>query len=184
MTNDPKPMTKKNRNAPESSGKSCEAPGCREAGDYKAPRSFHRLNDYVWFCLDHVREYNKAWDYFKNMKSRDIESFMKEAVIGHRPTWRMGQQPIFTRESLKEKLEEFLRFRIDNPAPIKRRETPETKALALFGLAEPVTVKEVKARYKKLAREHHPDVNKGSKAAEEQFKRVTEAYRLLLAHYA
>ena len=59
--------------------------------------------------------------------------------------------------------------------------TPEGRALAVLELTPPVTVAEVKARYKMLVKKHHPDANGGAKAAEERFKQISEAYRIVLA---
>lgn len=39
--------------------------------------------------------------------------------------------------------------------------------------------KEIKASYRKLARQYHPDANPGKKDAEEKFKEITEAYEVL-----
>jgi hypothetical protein len=45
----------------------CDHPGCEAGGDYRAPRSRLELNHYYWFCLDHVRGYNAAWNYYAGM---------------------------------------------------------------------------------------------------------------------
>ena len=49
----------------------------------------------------------------------------------------------------------------------------------LLGVARDAGDKEVRQAYRKLAREHHPDVNGGDKASEEKFKQINEAYRVL-----
>jgi molecular chaperone DnaJ len=41
------------------------------------------------------------------------------------------------------------------------------------------TAEEIKKAYKKLARKYHPDVNPGDKKAEEQFKKISQAYAIL-----
>lgn len=49
----------------------------------------------------------------------------------------------------------------------------------ILGLGPKASQEEIKAAYKRLAREHHPDVNHGSKESEEAFKKVLEAYQTL-----
>lgn len=49
----------------------------------------------------------------------------------------------------------------------------------ILGVARSATDKEIKANYRKLARQFHPDANPGSKTAEEKFKEITEAYEVL-----
>ena len=39
--------------------------------------------------------------------------------------------------------------------------------------------KEIRQAYRKLTREHHPDVNHGDKASEEKFKQINEAYTVI-----
>ena len=48
-----------------------------------------------------------------------------------------------------------------------------------LNVARDATTEEIKKAYRKLALEHHPDRNQGSKEAEERFKEVTEAYEVL-----
>ncbi len=49
----------------------------------------------------------------------------------------------------------------------------------ILGLSRSATDKDIKQAYRKLARQYHPDVNPGNKAAEEKFKEINEAYEVL-----
>ncbi len=65
-----------------------------------------------------------------------------------------------------------------------RLQTEEQKALALFGLDQPVTFAEIKTRYKTLAKQLHPDANGGDAEAEERLKIVNQAYAALKISFA
>jgi molecular chaperone DnaJ len=49
----------------------------------------------------------------------------------------------------------------------------------VLGVKRSATDKEIKKAYRRLAREHHPDLNPGSKEAERRFKEISEAYHVL-----
>jgi curved DNA-binding protein CbpA len=174
--------------------KACDWHGCTGRGSHRAPRYRHSAGsnnpgDYYWFCPVHVREYNQRWDFFDGMSMDAIEQFQKDAVTGHRPTWQPdspGRQGWGVSE---EEVEAALhRFFMQNPgrasAQKTTRATPERsrrdmEALAVLELPAEATAAEIKKRYKILVKKLHPDVNKGHKEREEQFKRVVEAYQQL-----
>ena len=49
----------------------------------------------------------------------------------------------------------------------------------ILGVSPDADAKTIKQAYRKLARQHHPDVNPGNKEAEEKFKTINEAYQAL-----
>lgn len=49
----------------------------------------------------------------------------------------------------------------------------------LLGVSRGASAEEIKKAYRKLALQHHPDRNEGSKESEERFREVTEAYEVL-----
>jgi DnaJ-class molecular chaperone len=49
----------------------------------------------------------------------------------------------------------------------------------VLGVARTAEAKDIKRAYRKLARQHHPDLHPGDKKAEERFKEVAGAYDLL-----
>jgi len=164
----------------------CAMPGCVEPAYHKAPKAPNLLKQYHWFCLPHVREYNAKWDYFTGMNADQIEAFRKDAVLGHRPTWRIGTQS-FTDPvvQLQEAIASMLGGRPAQKQPANgthyiRLTRKDTRALATLDLDNlPESLEELKKHYKSLVKRCHPDVNKGDKASEERFKAVTAAYQHL-----
>ena len=49
----------------------------------------------------------------------------------------------------------------------------------ILGVSRSASIIEIKQAYRKLALKHHPDKNGGSPAAEERFKEIAEAYKVL-----
>ena len=62
--------------------------------------------------------------------------------------------------------------------------TPEGEALAIMDLEAPVTLLEIKTRYKTLAKKYHPDLNPGDSKAEDLLKTINMAYTILKLSYA
>lgn len=161
----------------------CSWPECTSPGEFPAPKSRARLRDYRWFCLEHIRLYNQAWDYFSGMSEAEIAQYQVDAIHGHNPTWKMGvaseQDKTFLHHKLLDeiaKLQGIPMARQKNPNPLPPR---ERDALSTLGLAYPVTVKEIKKRYKELVKRYHPDINNNDKQREEQFKTISQAYKVL-----
>lgn len=161
--------------------KRCTWDGCACEGVYPAPKA-RDSREYFWFCLEHVRQYNKSWDYFRGMEPEAIESFNREAIHGHRPTWKRGiDAHIYyskKQDKILESLHDFLNITPEKPQepvlPLKERE-----CLAALGLAYPVTLKEIKKHYKTLVKRCHPDVTNNDRALSEQFKIISQAYQYL-----
>lgn len=156
----------------------CDHPGCSHEGEYRAPRARDRLNEYYWFCLDHVRAYNAAWDYYRGMSSDQIEREVRQDTTWQRQTWPLGAQTGNRRFS----------FTVHDPFEVfgegageaARPMTAEEEAMRVMDLAPPLTLAGLKTRYKELVKRHHPDANGGDKDAEEKFKQVNHAYTTLL----
>ena len=68
----------------------CQWPGCDAPATHRAPKGRLRASEYWQFCLEHVREYNNSYNFFAGMSDDAIAKYQKEAITGHRPTWKMG----------------------------------------------------------------------------------------------
>lgn len=80
----------------------CAFPECPAEGSFRAPRSRSELDQHIWLCLDHVREHNKAWDYFAGMSQAEIEAHVQRDIIGWRPTWPLGRLSANTPETAEK----------------------------------------------------------------------------------
>src|SRR5262249_32134518 len=63
------------------------------------------------------------------------------------------------------------------------KNTPEFEAMVIMGLEPPLSLEGIKARYKELAKKHHPDLNGGSAESEELLKQINMAYTILKLSY-
>ncbi|NKB49720.1 MAG: DnaJ domain-containing protein [Alphaproteobacteria bacterium] len=158
----------------------CDSPDCELPGEHRAPKSRNHLRDYYWFCLEHVRAYNSAWNYYAGMSEEEVEGERRADTYWHRPT-----RPFSGEQTFGETLNDgFGLFDDEEETQQKRHErfsatAPELAALAILNLSPPVTRQEIKSRYKELVKRHHPDANGGSKDAEERLKAINRAYETL-----
>ena len=170
----------------------CDHPGCSHGGEYRAPRSRVHLNEYYWFCLDHVRLYNQSWDYYAGCSIDEIEQSMREDTTWQRQTWPMGgANRRFSRAHARVQ-EAFEQAFADDEAASSSRaraararyDAPTLAAMRLMGLVPPLSVEAVRTQYKDLCKRYHPDANGGDKQAEEMFKQLGLAYHVLMAALA
>ena len=164
----------------------CDHPGCASAGDYRAPRSRAALHLFYWFCLDHVRAYNAAWNYYAGMSAAELEREIRNDTVWQRPTWPMGTR---TGAGYTPRFRDYGMFGLEDEGPdrgdaVRRRpKSQQEQALAIFNLVPPLTLAGLKSRYKELVKLHHPDVHGGDRAAEERLKIINLAYATLKASY-
>ena len=165
--------------------RTCQYPGCREAGVYRAPVARDRLNEYYWFCLDHVRAYNLSWDYFQGMNETEIERQRRRDTVWERPSWPFGHFGEGQAGPEGPRVRDPFGFFSEGPGPARPDPlSEEQKALAVLDLREPVTFEDIRARYKTLVKKLHPDANGGNAEAEERLKAVNQAYAALKMSYA
>ena len=178
----------------------CEWPGCAAAATHRAPKGRDRENQYWRFCLGHVREYNHSYNFFAGMSTDDIAKYQKDAVTGHRPTWKMGMnggRPTGRSHSARFHPDlgaddPFGMFRdigagtahAADGEHLRRRETrvirnAERKALDTLGLEPEASTADIKVRFKVLVKRHHPDANGGDRSSEDRLRDIIQAYKYL-----
>ena len=166
--------------------KKCEKDGCKQKGEYRAPKSRLMLNKYYFFCLEHIKEYNKSWDFYKGLSVSQIETSVREDTIWNRPSWPLKGNPYKVIEQINEFFnDEFITSDgenkyFQNKILDKNLTSEENKALSTLKLNLPITLEKIKKNYKKLVKIFHPDVNGNNKKAEEKFKEINQSYKTLL----
>jgi hypothetical protein len=167
---------------------SCCWHGCVCEGKFPAPKSPENRSERYYFCLQHIREYNNSWDFFRKMDMDlvQIDKFQRDNITGHRPTWKFGVNGLnfVSIEDLQSQV--FLDFRGTHKqlgktgASSKEAITLPKQArdaLKILGVRYPITLQEIKKRYKTLAKEYHPDLNNNAK--DEKIKSINQAYSYL-----
>ena len=173
---------------PKTGGPVCEWHGCKEKASHRAPRGRGREKDYWRFCLKHVREYNQQYNFFKGMSDAAVMAYQKDALTGHRPTWKMGTGKGTVRPDISafgNRGDPFELFgeglRAEQQAKVETRQirNAERKALDRLGLDVGATPQQVKIRFKALVKQFHPDANGGDRSTEERLVEVIQSYNYL-----
>ncbi|OYX13198.1 MAG: molecular chaperone DnaJ [Rhizobiales bacterium 32-66-8] len=164
----------------------CQWAGCDRDGTHRAPKGRHAEGEYWTYCIDHVREYNKSYNYFAGMNDAAVSAYQKDALTGHRPTWRMGMRgapnadPSGVRDPFGFAGEMGGTAGFEAPDVETRViRTSERRALEVLGLEMSAEKLEIKARFKELVKLHHPDANGGDRSAEDRLRNVIQAYNTL-----
>ncbi len=158
----------------------CFNPSCFKKGEYRAPKSKNNLNDYVWFCLDHIREFNKSWNYFEGMNEKQIEMDIRASTTWERPTWPINGNKKINFKIFRFDFEtSFIDNENKNVSKNFNFNQQELKAFKELGINPTLNTDFIKTTYKKLVKKFHPDNNYGKKAYEDKIISIIESYTLL-----
>ncbi|MDE3078893.1 MAG: J domain-containing protein [Paracoccaceae bacterium] len=168
----------------ESSNRVCEHPGCEEAGQYRAPKSPDHLDEYFWFCRDHVREYNLKWNFFSGQTEEEYLKQVDSDRVWNRDTKPFGKAGEEQRAWARLGVEDPLEILGDNASPRRApssgatRKLPPTerKALEILDARDTWTKVEIRKQYKALVKDLHPDMNGGNRADEDRLQEVVWAW--------
>ena len=184
-------IKKNNLSWEKSSFKTCDSEKCLERGQYRAPKSRILLNDYFYFCLNHIKEYNKSWDFYKGMSVDQIENSMRSDTVWDRPSWPLKGNYKNVFDEFNEYVDDYIKNDEDklnenyfkNKLMDESLSLEESQAIKKLELKMPITLEKIKKNYKKLVKIFHPDVNGNNKNAEEKFKQINESYKILLKKF-
>lgn len=166
----------------ETSTRTCEREGCDEPGQYRAPKNPRNLDDYFWFCKEHVRDYNANWNYFQGQSEEEFQQFIDNATVWERPTKPFGRaaaEDKWARHGVSDPLE-ILGANGTNPEARLRatRKLPPTerRALEILDAKDSWTKQEIRKQYKSLVKDLHPDMNGGDRSDEDRLSEVVWAW--------
>ena len=185
----PKKLNAKQQALARESSAMCEWPDCKNKGPHRAPKGRTHDKEYWHFCLNHVREYNQSYNFFQGMNADAVARYQKDALTGHRPTWKVGTGKGGMRPDshtfgtngdpfglFSEGMRAEQQSREETTRPVRNA---ERKALDTLGLEISATPQQVKARFKELVKRHHPDANGGDRSTEDRLIAVIQSYNYL-----
>jgi len=169
----------------ETSTRVCEHEGCAESGKYRAPKSPDVLDDFFWFCKDHVRAYNQKWSFFDTATEAEMMAQQDSDRVWERPTKPFGRQ--------SEEQRAWARLGVDDPHQVlgvnatqnpgksitgstRRLPASERRALDILESKDHWAKSEIRKAYKKLIKVLHPDMNGGDRSDEDKLQEVVWAW--------
>ena len=158
----------------------CEWDNCRKSGEFKAPLEKDNSKNYRWLCEDHIKLFNKNWNYFDGMCQNEIEVFLKSDLTWHRPTQKFGSSDnffnILWNNALNDKFNFFKQEENINGLNDGKLSEKDKDALRIMGLELSASWPIIQKRFKTLVKKFHPDKNAGNKQFEDKLKKITLAY--------
>ncbi|MCF2904327.1 J domain-containing protein [Octadecabacter sp. CECT 8868] len=170
--------------ASETSNRVCEKPGCEEAGKYRAPKNPDVLDDFYWFCKEHVREYNLGWNFFDGTTEAEINAQQSKDRVWERdtkPFRKSDEQRAWARLGVDDPHQVLGENATQNPGrsvtgSTRKLPATERRAIEVLEAKDHWTKAEVRKAYKKLIKVLHPDMNGGDRSQEEQLAEVVWAW--------
>ena len=158
----------------------CEWENCKEIGKFKAPLEKDNSKNYKWLCKEHIKFFNKNWNYFEGMSQKEIENFLKSDLTWHRPTQKFGSSDnffnILWNNALNDNFNLFKGEKIFEGSKYNRLNEKDKDAFKIMGLEINAEWLIIQKKFKILVKKFHPDRNAGNKQFEDKLKKITLAY--------
>ena len=164
--------------------KQCDEKGCNEEGNFIAPKSPNSGEKY-FFCLKHIKIYNKRWNFFAGKSQAEIYNFQKNDFFEGKPTFPFS-------DGMKSKIRFEFNYFVDKEKlkfSEKRKKFEKVNklifnaevesSLRLMKLNKDFNEDDLKKVYKQLVKKFHPDVKNNIKNKEKIIKKINNAYKLL-----
>ena len=165
----------------------CDWNKCSEEGHYKAPKERDNSKNYRLLCLEHIKEFNKNWNYFSGMNDQQIIEFIKSDMIWHKPTQSFSSSDNFFKilwnNALKDETKKYRNHQNLNHMEKFRFTSQDFQAFTILDVPAGIEWKKIQDKFKKLVKKFHPDMNAGNKKFEDKLKVITLAYTQLKNTY-
>jgi hypothetical protein len=168
--------------AQETSVRVCEHEGCKEPGKFRAPKAPDVLDDFFWFCKDHVREYNLKWNFFDGKTEAEMNAQESSDKVWERKTkeWRDPEAKAWARLGIEDPHQVLGDNATRNPGKkggaARKLPPTERRALEIMDAGDSMTKAEIRKVYKSLIKVLHPDMNGGDRSQEDQLQLVVWAW--------
>ena len=165
----------------------CDWNNCMEIGEFKAPIEKDNSKNFRLLCLNHIKEFNKNWNYFAGMDDKQIYEFLKSDMTWHKPSQSFSSSDNFFKilwnNDLKDELNKYkINGQLDHMNQFKFNNN-DVKAFSILGISVGIKWEKVQEKFKKLVKKFHPDMNAGNKKYEDKLKIITLAYTQLKNTY-
>ena len=166
----------------------CDYKNCKKIGKYKAPIEKDNSKKFKLLCLDHIKEFNQGWDYFKGMSDEEVGNFLKSDMTWHKPTQRFSSSDNFFKILWKDALSKEKSFfgnklNTQDNVKLKKFNKKDIAAFKILELEIGTIWPKIQNKFKTLVKRFHPDMNSGNKIYENKLKNITLAYSQLKMTY-
>ncbi|MEM6376113.1 MAG: DnaJ domain-containing protein [Pseudomonadota bacterium] len=166
----------------ETSTRQCDYPGCQLPGKFRAPKAPDVLDDFYWFCKDHVREYNLKWNFFHGTTEAEINAQQSADKVWERKTTAFTdpEARAWARLGIEDPHQVLGGNATQNPGKnrggLRKLPPTERRAVEILEVKDSDTKADIRKAYKALIKVLHPDINGGDRSQEEQLQQVVWAW--------
>jgi len=139
----------------------CDREGCAERGDRPAPKSPNSAERW-YFCETHAAEYNRNWNYFEGLTAEEAaqrEAEERRDASGYSESRHNAWA---------------------GPGDGSRSGN-EMRALDVLELEPDADFEAIRAAWRRMAKENHPDIRPNDADAAKRFQAIQTAYEVLRA---
>ena len=116
-------------------------------------------------CLEHVKEFNKNWNYFSGMNDEQVIKFLKSDMVWHntqsfsssdnfKVLWNDTLRDELDKDKFKSDFNHMRQFKFDHK---------DIKAFGILGISVGLKWQKIQEKFKVLVKKFHPDMNSGKK---------------------